>query len=76
MGSDKFSDWVCETPNYFFTTSMYVCPFFIEELSFPNNLLSDDSIQSLVKIVSISPIKMVDVTNNKIACEGAKVFGK
>ncbi len=55
---------------------MYVCPFFIEELSFPNNLLSDDSIQSLVKIVSISPIKMVDVTNNKIACEGAKVFGK
>ncbi len=51
-------------------------PLFPEEMSLPNNMLSDDSAQSLVRVLSVNPIKMLDLTNNKIGCEGAKIIGK
>lgn len=39
-------------------------------MSFPNNLLSDESIPNMIKLFQINPIRILDLTNNQIGCEG------
>ena len=47
--------------------------FLPEKLSFANNALTDESIDAIVKILSgSSKVKSLDLTNNRIGCEGAK----
>ena len=44
-----------------------------EKLNFANNDITDESIDAIVKLLSgTSKIKYLDLTNNKIGCEGAK----
>ena len=46
---------------------------FVEKLNFANNDITDESIDAIVKLLSgTSKIKYLDLTNNKIGCEGAK----
>ena len=45
-------------------------------LHVPNNCLTDDSIPSLVKIMTANPLSDIDLTNNKITCEGAEMLAK
>ena len=47
--------------------------YFSEKLSFPNNDLTDESVDSIVKILSgTNNIQSLDMTNNQIGCSGAK----
>ena len=45
-------------------------------MSFPNNLLSDESIPNMIKLFQINPIRVLDLTNNQIGCEGIKDLAK
>ena len=48
-----------------------------EHLLIPNNLLTDESVDSLVKIMNCNLLlREVDLTNNQLSCEGAKELSK
>ncbi len=48
----------------------------VEELNLSNNLLSSESMTSLVKVLSNNPVTVLDLTNNNLSCEAAKTLAK
>ena len=58
---------------YLILFGISIANFLTERLYFPNNSLTDESMDAVVKILSgASNIKMLDLTNNHFADEGGK----
>ena len=63
-----------ERPNSF---NLTFDSFFSAQLSFPNNALTDDSMDCLVKLLSgVCKVTHLDLTNNLLTCDGAKRLGQ
>ena len=63
-----------EAPN---SSNLAFDSFFSAQLSFPNNALTDDSMDCLVKLLSgVCKVTHLDLTNNLLTCDGAKRLGQ
>ncbi len=67
-GSESFRNWVTFIKllkGNIVEENKFKFKYFTEEISLPNNHLTDESMPGLAKIISTCPVKVVDLTNNK-----------